>query len=300
MKPWFLHSVATAVLWGVWGAFTDLPQREHGFPGTLSYVVWSVTMLLPAAIILAPERFRVAAHPRALWHGFIIGVPGAAASAALFKALELGPAYLVFPILALSPLVTIALSFAWLGERTGRAGTAGVTLAMASIVLFSLAGGGEASGPVRGTAWLWLALGIMAAWGVQAYYIKIAGRHMSSGSIFFYIALGGVLVAPVAWAMTDFTQPINWSWSGPGLAALIQLTNAIGAYTFVLAFRDGRAIIVAPLCNALYPIITVAISLVWYRTLPGPLTLAAIAFALVAAFLMIVDEQRRETPSAHA
>lgn len=299
MKPWFLYSVATAVLWGIWGAFTDLPQKRFGFPGTLSYVVWAGTMLLPTAVILAPEKFRIDVRPRAVWHGLIIGVPGAAAGVALFKALELGPAYLVFPILALAPLVTIALSFALLKERTGRAGAAGVALAMLSIVLFSLPGGGDPAGGTHGSAWLVLALGIMVAWGVQAYYIKIAGRHMSSGSIFFYITLGGLLVAPAAWAMTDFSQPVNWGWSGPGLAAVIQLTNAIGAYTFVLAFRDGRAIIVSPLCNALYPIITVVISLVWYRTLPGATALAAIVLAIVAAVLMIVDEQRQEGRLAH-
>ena len=69
--------------------------------------------------------------------------------------------------------------------------------------------------------------------------------------------------------MTDFSKPINWGPTGPGLAAIIQFMNAVGAYMYVLAFRDGRAIIVSPMCNAVYPIITVLISLIWYHTIPA-------------------------------
>ena len=47
--------------------------------------------------------------------------------------------------------------------------------------------------------------------------------------------------------MTDFTQPINYGWSGPWLAAITQILNSIGALTLVFAFRYGKAIVVAPL-----------------------------------------------------
>ena len=31
---WLIYALATTLLWGVWGAFTNLPA-EHGFPETL-------------------------------------------------------------------------------------------------------------------------------------------------------------------------------------------------------------------------------------------------------------------------
>ena len=43
--------------------------------------------------------------------------------------------------------------------------------------------------------------------------------------------LGGLLVVPLALLMTDFSQPINYSHDGVGLAAVIQSLNAIGALT---------------------------------------------------------------------
>ncbi len=39
---------STTLTWGVWGAFTGVPS-EHGFPDTLTYVVWALTMIAPAA-----------------------------------------------------------------------------------------------------------------------------------------------------------------------------------------------------------------------------------------------------------
>ncbi len=47
-----------------------------------------------------------------------------------------------------------------------------------------------------------------------------------------------------------------------GLAAAIQMLNAVGALTLVFAFRYGKAIIVSPLVNAGAPLLTALLSLV--------------------------------------
>ena len=44
--------------------------------------------------------------------------------------------------------------------------------------------------------------------------MKLANRSMSAESIFFYMMLTGLMLAPVAWAMTDFSGPINWGADG--------------------------------------------------------------------------------------
>src|SRR5262249_37661921 len=57
-KAWLIYAFATTILWGVWGAFTELsPQR--GFPETLVYCVWSLTMIPPALYALARSGWRL-------------------------------------------------------------------------------------------------------------------------------------------------------------------------------------------------------------------------------------------------
>ncbi len=136
-----------------------------------------------------------------------------------------------------------------------------------------------------------LALAILAAWGVQAYVIKLANLTMDAASIFFYMMLSGLLLVPIALAMTDFSLPINYGLDGPGLAAAIQILNSIGALTLVFAFRHGKAIIVAPLVNAGAPLLTAMLSMILLGVVPGPMKLAGIALALLAALLLAVQPE---------
>jgi drug/metabolite transporter (DMT)-like permease len=129
----------------------------------------------------------------------------------------------------------------------------------------------------------------MLCWGVQAYFMKAANHVMSGESIFVYMMLAGLVLVPVAWAMTDFAKPINWGLDGPGLAALIQVLNAIGALTLVFAFRYGKAIIVAPLANAGAPLATALLSLVILGVVPGVLKAIGIVLALAASLLLAIE-----------
>jgi drug/metabolite transporter (DMT)-like permease len=294
-KAWLFYAFATTILWGVWGAFTGL-SAERGFPETLVYCVWSLTMVLPALYALARAGWRLDRDPRSVGYGLIIGLTGAGGQMVLFYALTLGPAYLIFPLISLSPVVTIALSFALLGERTNMLGVAGIVLALIALPLFDFSAEGLGEGKVLG--WFALALIVMAAWGVQAFFMKLANRSMSAESIFFYMMLTGLLLAPVAWAMTDFSKPINWGADGPYLAAAIQLLNAIGALTIVYAFRYGQAIIVSPLTNAGAPLMTAVISLIAIGTLPGRLKLAGIVLACIAAVLLALTPEEEAKAGA--
>jgi uncharacterized membrane protein len=288
-KVWLVYAFATTILWGLWGAFTDVSAR-HGFPETLIYCVWSVTMIGPALFALAHAGWRLDRDLRSIAHGMIIGLLGAGGQLVLFYAVTAGPAYLVFPVISLSPVVTIALSYLLLGERTNLVGAAGIVLALFALPLFdfSLEGmaDGRALGAGRGLDWFLLSLIVMGCWGVQAFFMKLANRHMRAESIFFYMTVTGLLLAPVAFAMTDFASPVNWGADGPYLAAGIQLLNAIGALLLVYAFRYGQAIVVSPLTNAGAPLMTAVISLVVLGRVPGGLRLVGLALACIAAVLL--------------
>ena len=284
MSAWLVHALVTTLLWGVWGALAGVPG-EHGVPETINYVVWALTMIPPAAFVLFRGGKPLQRDPRSLALGLAIGLLGAGGQLILFHAVRIGPPYLIFPIISLSPAITIALSLAVLKERTGPLGTLGIALALLALPLFDYRPDGASGYGL----WFLLSLGILAAWGVQAYVIKLANYTMDAASIFFYMMLSGLLLVPVAFAMTDLGQPVNTGLDGVGLAAVIQVLNAIGALTLVFAFRYGKAIIVAPLVNAGAPLLTAMLSMILLGVVPGPMKIAGITLALIAALLLALQ-----------
>ena len=285
---WLRYGLLTTVAWGIWGAFIGLPS-EHGFPDTLSYVVWALTMIAPAAWAMRKTRLRLQTDKRSLALGLAIGALGAGGQLLLFHAVTVGPTYLIFPIISLAPVVTIGLSLLLLGERTGRLGVAGIALAVMSLPLFDYSP--EAVGIHHVGTWFYMALAVMLAWGLQAYFIKLANATMSAESIFFYMMLTGLMFIPAAWILTDFTEPVYLGFKGPYLAAGIQMLNAVGALLLVYAFRYGKAIVVSPLVNAAAPLLTAAISLTLAGALPGPYKLAGAALALTGALLLSLQPE---------
>ncbi len=287
-RPWLGYAIVTTLFWGVWGAFAGKPT-ENGFPDTLVYVVWALTMVPPAVYALARVGWRIQADGRSIVLGLLIGLLGAGGQMLLFHAVHVGPTYLIFPLIALSPAVTIALSALLLKERVTRLGAVGVVLALAALPLFDYDPAGSGGG--TGVAWFVWSLVILVAWGLQAFFMKVANRTMDAETIFFYMAVSGLALAPLALWMTDFSLPINYGLDGPGLAAITQVLNSIGALTLVYAFRFGKAIVVAPLTNAGAPLITAVISLVLLGIMPQPLKATGIALAFAAAALLAIEPE---------
>ena len=287
-RLWLLFAIVTTLFWGVWGALIEIPERA-GFPATLGYCVWALTMIPPALVALKLVGWKLDYDRRSILMGSMVGLLGAGGQLILFQTLRLGPAYLVFPLVSLSPLVTILLSLILLKERTHKRGWSGIILALVAIPLLSYQP--PESSVADGYLWLFLAMLVFIAWGVQAYIIKSANETMKAESIFFYMALTGLLLIPFALIMTDFSQNINWGFSGPYMAAMIQILNSVGALCLVYAFRYGKAIIVSPLTNAIAPVITVVLSLIIYAVIPHPVTIIGIGAAICAALLMAIEEE---------
>jgi uncharacterized membrane protein len=283
-----VYALVTTLFWGVWGAFAGMPA-DHGFPETLIYVVWAITMIPPALYALARTGWQLQTDGRSVLLGAVIGLTGAGGQMLLFHAVHTGPTYLIFPLIALSPVVTIALSLLWLHERTTLIGALGIVIALAALPLFDYQPGQGPGG--HGLAWFVYSLIILAAWGVQAFFIKLANRSMSAEGIFFYMTLMGLVLIPVALWMTDFSQPINYGRDGPYLAAVTQILNSVGALTLVYAFRYGKAIVVSPLTNAGAPLITALLALALLGLVPQPLKIAGIVLAFVAAALLAIEPE---------
>lgn len=286
-KLWLIFAVVTTLFWGVWGALIEIPEKA-GFPATLGYCVWALTMIPPALVALKLIDFKLEHDRRSILLGAAVGFLGAGGQLILFQTLRLGPAFIVFPLVSLSPLVTILLSLWLLRERTHAKGWIGIVLALVAIPLLSYQ---PPDSVASGITWFVLAMLVFVAWGVQAYVIKFANETMKAESIFFYMMATALLLTPFALLMTDFSQPINWGFEGPYLAALIQVLNSVGALCLVYAFRYGKAIIVSPMTNAVAPVITVVLSLTIYAVVPHVVTVVGIVFAVAAAFMMAMEEE---------
>jgi len=281
-RIWLAFALITTVFWGVWGAFIEIPEK-NGFPATLGYSVWALTMLPCAVVALRIAGWRLEYDRRSVLLGCLVGFLGAGGQLVLFETLRLGPAYLVFPIISLYPVLTIILSVSILKEKASRKAWLGIGFALVAVTLLSYQPPNYAV--TRGYLWLLLAILVFIAWGTQAWVMKYSNETMRAESIFFYMMASGILLIPLALLMTDFSRPVNWGPKGPWLAALIQVLNSIGALCLVYAVRYGKAIIVVPM-TALAPVLTIIISLTFWGVIPHPVIISGMVFASVAIVLM--------------
>lgn len=289
-RLWLSYAITTTVFWGVWGAFISLPTK-NGFPETLGYCVWAFTMIPPAIFALNRIDWQLQYNKKAVFYGSIIGFLGAGGQLILFHAVTTGPAYLIFPVISLSPVLTIILSYLLLKERTTKLAAVGVVIALIAIPLFDYAGGENVTN--HGFTWFFLALLVMLAWGIQAFFMRLSNETMHAESIFFYMTVTGLLLMPFAIHLTDFSKPINWGFDGPYLAFIIQSLNAIGVLCLVYAFRYGKAIVVSPLANAGAPLMTAIISMLLLGIVPESFRIIAIILAIIAAILLAIEPDEK-------
>lgn len=279
---WIIYAAITTVFWGVWGAFIEIPEKA-GFPATLGYCAWALTMIPCALYALKVAGWQIDTGRRSVVHGMLIGLLGAGGQLVLFKVLETGPAYIVFPLISLSPVVTIIFSTLFLKERGSLRQWSGIFLSLVAIFILSYQ---EPTGEsVDDFGWVFSSVLVFLMWGAQGYFMKVANNTGAAESIFFFMTVSGLLFIPYAIYLTDFSGDINWGWSGVYAASLIQFLNAFGALMLVYAYRYGKAIVVSPV-TALSPIITVVMSLFVYALIPGAFVSLGILLALVAIFLM--------------
>ena len=284
---WPIYVIIHVLFIGVWGAVIEIPEK-NGFPPTLGYVVWALTMIPAALAALKIKNWKLDFNKKAVLWGSAVGLLGAGGQLVLFFTLRIAPAYLVFPILSLTPVVTILLAVVLLHEKTGKRGWIGIALALISIFMLSYQPAGATQ--ITGYTWLLLAAVPLLAWGAQGCIMRFANEIMSAESLYFYMMLSSVALIPLALYMTDFNQPIQWGLNGPYLSAILQSLNAFGALCLVYAFRYGKAIIIAPITTALSPVLTVTLSLALYQTIPHPVIIAGIILTIAAALLMGFEE----------
>ncbi len=259
---------------------------KWGFPETLGYVMWALTMIPCAIVALKIIDWKLEWDKRSVFLGSMVGLLGAGGQLLLFVALKEGPAYIIFPMISLYPVLTIFMSVGILKEKVKMRGAIGILIAL--VAMFCLSYQPPSTAETQNSTWLWLSIAVFMMWGVQAFVMKFSNNTMKAESIFFYMAATAVAMIPVALKMTDFNQEINWGFYGPPLSAMIQVMNSIGALFLVYALRNGKAIVVVPM-TSLAPVITIILSLIIYSVIPNTVVIAGMAMASVAIYILSLD-----------
>lgn len=290
---WLRYALGATLLGGIWGALIEIPEKS-GFPSTLGYIVWAFTMIIPAVVAMKKAKWKLEYDKRSIIYGLIIGLFGAGGQMLLFVALESGPAYMVFPLISLAPVVTILLSFFILKERTNKLGWIGIVIAIIAIPVLSYQ---DSTSEGEGYTWLILTFLVFVFWGAQGFFMRYANQTMSAASIFFYMTLSALLLIPCALYLTDFSGEINYGFDGPYLAFLIHILNAVNALFIVNAYRYGKAIVVSPITNAAPPIVTIILSLIIYQVMPNVVIIVGMVLAVVSTLLLSFAEESDDVES---
>ncbi|MEA9392771.1 EamA family transporter [Acerihabitans sp. TG2] len=288
-NSWIIYTLMVVLTWGVWGGVSAFPTQKYSFPDQWIYIIWAITMLIPCYFTLKGKKIDFS--PQSIIYGLVIGFTGAGGQLLLFKTLGMGaPAYLVFPIISISPAITVILSLVLLKERINFLGTLGIILALLSILAFSISQGDGTQ--VSGSLWLIFSVIICLAWGLQAFFMKRASNcNIQDSSIFFYMTLTGIILAPIAYAMIP-DKSVGYPAAAYLITAATQVLNAVGALFLVMALSRGKAIIVAPCTNALAPVLTAVISLLIYQTLPTTYAFIGIILAITGSTIMVYSEEK--------
>ena len=146
---WLLWSLATIVLWGVWGLVSKVAATGAdvyanqllytlGLLPLMIFAGWAVWRGSPREDGADSKSESKRDRGKGVFWAFLTGILGGLGNLAFFLALgKGGEASIVAPVTALFPMVTVLLAVLFLKERLGRAQWAGLVLAFAAIYLLS-------------------------------------------------------------------------------------------------------------------------------------------------------------------
>ncbi|MBO0910920.1 MAG: DMT family transporter [Acidobacteria bacterium] len=139
LPRWFAFSLATILVWGVWGAVSKV--SSDAMDADTNQVFFTLGLVPLILLVWRRSRTRTErqGHAAGIAWAFITGILGGSGNIAFFHALGIGgKASIVAPVTALFPLVTVVLAVTLLGERIGARQKIGLVLALVAIYLLSM------------------------------------------------------------------------------------------------------------------------------------------------------------------
>lgn len=131
--------------------------------------------------------------------------------------------------------------------------------------------------------WYLYALLTILTWGVWGVFSKFASAHSKPRQILIFQSVGVLAFALVVLCVERFR--IEWSVPGFSWSVAAGFFTFIGFLTFFAALEQGKASTVVTL-SALYPVVTILLSVIFLRERISLKEGAGIVFALIASVLL--------------
>jgi hypothetical protein len=218
----------------------EIPEKliHPSFPSTLGYVVWSLTMIPFAIIAIRNAHWKLELDTKSILYGCAVGFSGATGQLLLLLGAYQGTRVHYFPHHLFiagrdhHPFRHIAEG----KDLCAGFGRHHLVNTSNSVLVASRAH--QQPGPR-----LCLAPGNVSnllCLGFTGLFHEVFGKFNFSEGLFFYMAVTGLALSPIALWMTEFSAPINRRLSGPYLTAAIQSLNSLGCLLFVYAGATAK------------------------------------------------------------
>ncbi len=133
--------------------------------------------------------------------------------------------------------------------------------------------------------WLIYAALCTTMWGVWGLFGKLASKTVTSRNLILLGTIGAIVIYPIYFLL--FFKDLKFDWKAPAYyyALLAGLVGSLGAIFFYLALAKGEASKVVVI-TALYPALTVLLSILVLKESMAPHKIAGIVFAIVGVLLL--------------
>jgi transporter family protein len=131
--------------------------------------------------------------------------------------------------------------------------------------------------------WYLFSLATMACWGAWGVFGKLAAARINTKFLILVSITASFALLWTIFLISGFE--VEKKGPGIGYAALAGVAGSIGSIFFYLALKDGKTSIVVPL-TALYPLVTVALSVLFLKEPLSGIKVLGIILALIAGLLL--------------
>lgn len=137
LAPWLWFAAIALVFWGVTGVTQKLATNRISSKLSFIWFAGAIVVISAFLVVSVPIHWRV--PPKIFWAAVIGGTLNGLGALTSFTALESGgKASVTISLIALYPLVTVALAVTVLHERLAMVQATGVGLAIVAAILLSL------------------------------------------------------------------------------------------------------------------------------------------------------------------
>jgi len=135
----------------------------------------------------------------------------------------------------------------------------------------------------------WIVYSALAllAWGLWGFLPKMALDFLEPKTAFMFEVLGGAITGLFAFLILR-PQLAGAEVRGIIPAMLTGMLGYLGLLCFMYAIREGKLCIIAPL-TALYPVVTLALAMIFMKEKINMVQLAGIILALVSVVLITYE-----------